>query len=215
MPEIIPSILVNTLDEVKEKIAHVENYVNWVQLDVADGDFAPSVSWGDPRELKYYDPGVFIEAHLMITKPEKVIDDWIKSGVKRIYYHWEATSVHEEIIGKIKEAKLEAGVALLQDTPIDVIAPVADTLDAVLLFSGTLGFYGGQFNEDVMLPRIKALHERWPALTIEVDGGMNPDTAPKAVVAGAELIISGSYIWNSDNKQQAIEELRRVVSGAQ
>lgn len=211
MIEIIPSILAKDFDEVKEKIKIVEDYTTWVQLDVADGDFAPNVSWGDPVALKYYDPGVFIEAHLMVAEPEKVIEDWVKSGVKRIYFHYEATSQHEEIIATIKKSKLEVGIALLPETPLNVIDPFVDSLDAVLLFAGNLGFYGGEFNEEATLTKISALRKAEPDIIIEVDGGMNPKTAKKVVEAGANAIVSGSYIFESKDIKKAIEELRNIA----
>jgi len=211
MIEIIPSIIAKDFGELKERIEKIEDYVKWTQLDISDGDFAPNRTWNDPVQLKYYDPGVFMEAHLMIQEPEKVIDEWIESGVKRIYFHYEATSVHQELIDKIKEAKLEAGVAILQETPLSLISSLRN-LDVVLLFSGSLGFYGGEFNTDDILPRISTLRDKYPGLKIEIDGGMNPRTAKQAVDAGANLIISGSYIFDSGNIKGAIEELKNATN---
>lgn len=235
--EIIPAILVNSFQEFRQKAETVENYVNWVQLDVADGDFAPSTAWGDPVALHDYDPGVFIETHLMVAEPERVIDDWLTgraeekdSGVKRFYFHYEATAKHKEVIQKIKEAGKEAGIAILPDTPLsniklldELVDPVrsregpqrASTsygVDAVLIFSGDLGYYGGGFREEPTLSKIRALRQTHPHLTIEVDGGMNPETAPKAVQAGANAIVSGSYIWNSEDPKKAIDKLRSAIS---
>lgn len=211
MAEIIPAILAKDFDEVKEKIKLVEDYARWVQLDVADGDFAPNITWGDPRQLKYYDPGVLMEVHLMISKPESVIRDWVKSGVKRIYFHYEATSQHEEIISIIKKNKLEAGIAILPDTPLDVVLPIIKLVDAVLIFSGSLGFYGGAFNEKTTLTKISALRKAEPDIIIEVDGGMNPETAKKVVEAGANAIVAGSYIFESKDAKKAIEELKSIT----
>lgn len=208
MIEIIPAILVKTFQEFTQKVDAVEDYVKWVQLDVADGDFAPNVTWGDPVALHDYDPGVFIEVHLMMAKPEKVIDQWLKSGAKRIYFHWEATTQHEEIIAKLKKNKIEAGIALLPETPLENINLIDELVDAVLLFSGSLGFYGGKFNEEATLAKLSVLSQAHPHIIIEVDGGMNPKTAKKVVKAGANAIVSGGYIWKSDDPSQAIKELQ-------
>lgn len=210
MTEIIPSIIAKDFGELRERVEEVENYVKWVQLDVSDGDFAPNPTWNDPIQLKYYDPGVFMEAHLMIAKPEKDIAKWIDSGVKRIYFHYEATSARQEIIDKIKNAKLEAGIALLPETPVSVIDSLKN-LDAVLLFSGKLGFYGGKFDSDKISPRIRALRDKYPSIKIEIDGGMNTNTVKDAVRAGANLIISGSYIFESKDVQKAIEKLKETA----
>lgn len=217
--EIIPSILVNTFKEFDEKIKAVEPYTKWVQLDVADGDFAPNRTWGDPVQLHNYDTGVLMEAHLMVSEPENIINDWLTgrseekdSGVSRIYFHYEATSKHEEIIKKIKNAGVEAGIALLPETPLAVISEFEKQLNAVLLFSGSLGFYGGKFNENATLAKISTLRERNKDVTIEIDGGANPEVAKKAIEAGANAVVSGSYIWNSGNVSGAIEELKEAVN---
>lgn len=210
MVEIIPAILAKDFDEVREKIDSVENYVSWVQIDVADGDFAPNLTWGDPIALKYYDPGVFMEVHLMISRPESVISDWVKSGAKRIYFHYEATSQYEEIVSCIKKNKIEAGIALLPETPLSNIDSIVKSLDAVLIFSGSLGFYGGDFNEEATLTKISALRKAQPDIIIEVDGGMNPKTAKKVVEAGADAVVAGSYIFGSKDIKKAIEELKKI-----
>lgn len=212
MTEIIPSILVKTFKEFKEKVEAVEPYVKWVQLDVSDGDFAPNKTWGDAVQLHDYDPGVFIEVHLMVAEPERQIDEWIRSGAKRIYFHYEATSQHEAIISKLKENNIEAGIALLAETPLSIIKLFDELLDAVLLFSGNLGFYGGEFNEEVTLNKITTLRQAHPDIIIGVDGGMNPKTARKVVEAGANAIVAGSYIFGSEDVKGAIEKLNEAVS---
>jgi len=217
--EIIPSILVNTFGEFDEKIKEVEPYTKWVQLDVADGDFAPNRTWGDPVQLHNYDAGVLIEAHLMVASPERAIDLWLTgnseerdSGISRIYFHYEATAQHKEIIKKIKDAGVEVGIALLSETPLTVIYEFEKELDAILLFAGSLGFYGGKFNEEVTLSKISTLRERNRDVIIEIDGGMNPDTAQKVVEAGANVIVSGSYIWqHKKGVEKAIKELEESV----
>ena len=87
MIEIIPAILEKDFSEIKKKIRLVEQYVTCVQLDIMDGNFVPNATWNNPGELKYYDPGVFMEAHLMISKPEEYVEQWIDGGIKRILFH--------------------------------------------------------------------------------------------------------------------------------
>lgn len=219
--EIIPAILVDSFEEFEKKMRVVEQRVNWVQLDVSDGDFAPAFAWGDPVALHDYDAGCFIEAHLMVEGPEAIIDNWITgrseekdSGVSRIFFHYESTSAHQEIIDKIKEAEKEVGMAILPETPLSALNDLPSKLDAILIFSGNLGFYGGDFAEyeKITLEKISTLRSEYPSLTIEVDGGMDPQTARKVVDAGANAVVSGGYIWGSKDPLQAIEELERSVS---
>ena len=219
MVEIIPSILVNSFEEFDEKVRAVEPYTKWVQLDVVDGDFAPNKTWGDPVALHDYDVGVLIEAHLMVAEPEMVIEDWITgrseekdSGIGRIYFHYEATRAHKEIIKKIKDAGKEAGIALLSETPISVISEFEKELDAIMLFGGSLGFYGGKFNGEATLTKISILRKSNPNVIIEIDGGMNPQTAKKVVDAGASAIVSGNYIWeHKKGVEEAISELQKAT----
>ncbi|MDX1535604.1 MAG: ribulose-phosphate 3-epimerase [Candidatus Spechtbacterales bacterium] len=219
--EIIPAILVDSFEEFQKKIRKVEQRVNWVQLDVSDGDFAPAFAWGDPVQIHDYDAGCFIEVHLMVQNPEKIIDDWLTgrseekdSGVQRIYFHYESTDAHEEIVKRIKESGKEVGIAILPDTPISVLDDLLEKLDSVLIFSGNLGFYGGKFsdNEKTTIDKISTLRSNYPNLIIEVDGGMNPETAPKVVDVGANLIVSGGYIWKSKDALSAIKNLEESIS---
>lgn len=221
-PEIIPAILTNSFEDFDKKIRAVEQYVKWVHLDVADGDFAPNQTWGDPVQIHDYEPGVFIEAHLMIEEPEVVIEDWLTgrseerdSGIQRIYFHYEATSEHEMVIEKIRSFDTEVGLAVLPQTSLSVIGELFTKVDAVLLFSGTLGFYGGaegwEKNEQSTLSKIAQLRQHHPKLFIAVDGGMNPDNAKKAVKAGANGIIAGGYIFNNENPAQAVEKLQEAI----
>ena len=212
MVEIIPAILTKDFKDFKSKVEAVEQFTKWVQLDVSDGDFAPSRTWNDPAKLRYYDPGVFVEVHLMVAEPESVIREWARSGAKRIYFHYEATTRHEELIAILNAAGVEAGVALLPETPLSTIKLFDELLDAVLLFSGSLGFYGGTFNEEATLPKITSLRQAHPELIIEIDGGMNPETASKAVDAGANAIVSGGFIFGSTDVQAAIAELKEAVN---
>lgn len=215
--EIIPSILVNTFEEFDKKIRAVGPYVKCVQLDVSDGYFAPNKTWGDPARLRDYETKVLIEAHLMVSEPEKVIGEWLAVGrVGRVYFHYEATSQHEEIVKKIKDARKKVGVGLLLETPITVLEGFTEDLDAVLLFDGALGFYGGKFDEEKLLPKINALRKSNPNVIIEIDGGMNPQTAKKVVEAGANAIVSGSYIWkHKKGVREAIEALKSAVTSNQ
>ena len=206
MAEIIPAILTDSFEDAQQKVRSVAPVVRWVQLDVSDGIFTPNATWGEPEQVRELG-NVRVEAHLMVEKPEEILPLWLTSGVGRIFIHYEATQEHERCITMIKEAGIEAGIALLPQTSADVVAPFAQTLDAVLVFSGSLGSYGGVFNGDDTLSKISTLRRHYPDLTIEVDGGMNPESARAVVEAGADAIVSGGFIFGNKNPQEAIEEL--------
>jgi len=111
MIEIIPAIIAKSFKELKEKVDLVGPYVKWVQLDIMDSSFVPNFTWNTPSDLKYYDPGVFMEAHLMISEPEKYIGRWIDAGVKRIIFHIEATSDPHAAIRACREKHIDVASA--------------------------------------------------------------------------------------------------------
>lgn len=214
MPEVIPAILAKTYQEVEEKIRKVEPYVRWVQIDVVDGIFAPNITWSNPEELDASKFSVNIEADLMIAEPEKYIAEWISAGVKRILVHIEALDNKEKITElsiKTRQAEVEFGLSLNPETQIERVIPFISLVNAVLLLGVRPGF-GGQRFEDKVLDKIAVLRSKFPALLIEVDGGINLDTGKKCVEAGADVLVAGSYIFGSGNVKMAIEELRKTVS---
>ncbi len=210
--EIIPAILARDEEDLMEKVISVSSFVNWVQVDVTDGLFTDNKTWGDPDTIRNYIEGVFFEVHLMVREPEKVIEQWAKSGAKRIYIHYESTIQHTAVLTILKSFGIEAGIALLPDTSVDVLGMFDDLLDAALIFSGKLGNYGGEFLREPSLSKISTLRERRPDIIIEVDGGITPDSARLVCEAGANAIVSGGFIYNSDNIEESINKIRKSVN---
>ncbi len=213
MIEIIPSIIARNFEDFCAKVQKVSPYVSWAHLDVADGVFAPNKTWGEPKEISRCESPASLEAHLMVENPEDVLDAWLSSGAKRIIYHFESTEAHQKIIRTCKELNISVFVALREETSADLLQGIAKDLDGVLLFSGNIGFYGSTFEPNVVLPKIHRLHADFPKLIIEIDGGMNPQTAPLVVKAGATQIVAGSYIFGSEDVAEAIERLKEAVGG--
>jgi len=213
MIEIIPTIIPKDVEKIEEKVKLVEPYVEWVQLDIMDGEFVNNTTWpytagkNNPSDLKNLKTNLNLEAHLMINNPEQVIDQWINSGVKRIIFHYESTNKHKEIIEKIKEAGLETGLAINPETSIEVIDKFIENLDLILIMTVNPGFGGQDFlNESV--DKIKQLREKYKDVNIEVDGGINLETAQLVIKAGANILISGSAIFKSNNIKQTIWTLK-------
>ena len=222
--EIIPTILVKNFKEVKESIKKVENYVDWVQLDIMDGVFVNNETWpyseGKISDLKKVYPvrkatssnGVKLEAHLMVQKPEDVIDDWLEV-VDRVIIHFESKITNRELgirelIKKVHKKGKEVGMALNPETHTAAVMPFLKDLDLVLLMTVQPG-WGGQELKDWILTKIAALRKVWPDGNIEVDGGINDKNIKKVVKAGANLICVGTYIFKSNNIEQAIKNLRK------
>jgi len=206
MIEIIPTILVKSFKEVKEKIRKVENYVKWVQLDIMDGVFVDKISWRNPQDLKGFETKVKLEAHLMIEKPEQVIDDWLEN-VDRVIIHYEASDNIEDLIKKVKNKGKQIGLAVNPETNIEVVNPFLKDLDLVLCMTVQPG-RGGQEFKDEVLSKIETLRRSWPNGNIEVDGGINPETSKKTINAGANLICAGTYIFESKDIENAIRRLK-------
>ena len=210
MVEIIPAIIAKSFMEVREMVGMVEQNVRWVQLDIMDNNFVPNLTWNNPDDLKSYNPGVFLEAHLMISDPEKYVDRWISGGVKRIVFHFEATENPHEIIQICRQRNTDVGIALNPETDTEVLKPFDELVDMVLMLGVTPGFGGQKFKPKV-LEKVKQLRGRNSHLTIGIDGGMNPRTAKKAVEAGANIIVTGSYIFGSNNAEKAINDMKESV----
>jgi len=210
MAEIIPSILVKTKKELLEKILAVEPLVERAHIDIADGIFVPNVTIGGPAELQSIETSLKVEIHLMVSKPENHIIHWSDAPVDRIIFHIEATQNTNKVIEMIKEADREIGIALNPETPISRISQYIDHIDFVHFMTVEPGFYGGKFVDSV-LDKISDFHYFYPDKPIIVDGGVDLETAPKLIQAGADILISGSYIWNSNDIERAIEQLNQAV----
>ena len=210
MVEIIPSILVKTKEEFLNKILTVESLTERVHLDVADGIFVPNMTISGFEEIESIETNLKVEAHLMVSKPENHIIRWLETLVDSITFHIEATQKAQEIIEKAKEADRRVGIALNPETSISALAAFIDQIDFVHFMTVEPGFYGGEFVESV-LDKVSDFYYFYPDKPIIVDGGINPERASKAVQAGANTLIVGSYIWNSKDVAQAIEEIKKNV----
>ena len=211
MVQIIPAILTATAHDAQRKAQHIAGLVDWVQLDVVDGVFTQPITWNEPDKVQEYIQGVKIEVHLMVQNPEYIIDQWVQSGVQRIYIHYESTQQHADVLQKIKSAGVESGVALLPHTPASVINDIIEYTDAVLVFSGTLGQYGGIFQSEPTLSNIQTLRKTHPQLFIEVDGGVNDTNAKQCTDAGADGLVMGSYIFKSNDIAGVISNIRAII----
>jgi ribulose-phosphate 3-epimerase len=204
--KIAPSILSADFGRLNEEIASIEPYSDMLHVDVMDGHFVPNITIGAPvvRCLKTKLP---LDCHLMIEKPEAYIEDFVKAGAASITVHQEACKHLHRVLQQIKSFKVKAAVSINPATPLEMIAEVLDDLDMVLIMSVNPGFGGQQFI-DSAIGKIIALRELAPKIDIQVDGGINAETARMCREAGANILVAGSYIFGAKDRQKVIEALR-------
>lgn len=204
--KIAPSILSADFGKLNEEIASVEPYVELLHVDVMDGHFVPNITIGAPV-VKCIKTKLPMDLHLMIEHPEKYVEDFAKAGAASITVHQETCKDLHKVLRQIKSLGVKAAVSINPETPFEKIKGVLDEVDMVLIMSVHPGFGGQKFIETA-LDKIKELRKMKPDLDIEVDGGINAETAKKCVEAGANILVAGSYIFGAKDRRQAIESLR-------
>lgn len=180
--------------------------VKWLHLDVMDGDFVPSISFGMPviKSLRKQS-SLFFDVHMMVTEPVRYIDDMAAAGADMITVHVEACKHLHRTVQAIKAKGLKAGVVLNPATPLNMLDYILEDVDMVLLMSVNPGF-GGQKYIPTMTPKIQALKkmvdERGLEIDIEVDGGVTPENVREILNAGANVIVAGSAVFGGNITEQ-------------
>ncbi|XTR37361.1 ribulose-phosphate 3-epimerase [Paraclostridium tenue] len=217
MIKIAPSILSADFARLLEDVKKVENAgCEYLHIDVMDGHFVPNITLG-PNVVKSLrkDVKMVFDAHLMIENPDNYIKDFVDAGCDIIVVHEEACTHLHRTIQNIKSHKVKAGVALNPATPIENIKYVLKDLDMVLIMTVNPGF-GGQSFIDGMVDKIKEvkslIDEQGLNVDIQVDGGIKPSNVDKVVKAGANVIVAGSAIFNSDDIEATVKEFRLNAS---
>lgn len=207
MTEIIPSINVPTFSEVQERIKKIEPYVSWCHLDVTDGVFSKHPTWRNPADLQWLETSINIEVHLMAEHPEKIIDQWIVKPVKRVIIHLEAVQEVDNIIDRCRKAGIECGLAIRPDTSWEFFMPWMGKVDLFQILAVNPGPTGQEMAENTV-DKIAHLRMSCPSCIIEVDGGINKETAQKTRAAGADILVSAGYIFSDPDMRKAIKELQ-------
>lgn len=207
-----PSILAGDHANLRSSLAIVEQKgLKWIHLDIMDGHFVPNLSFG-PQTVKALRPDskLFFDVHLMLDNPHLYVDAFLDAGSDQITIHVEPEYPVHETLEKIKAAGCKCGVVLNPDTPIEDAMPFLEICDIVLLMTVQPGFGGQSFRQDV-LPKMTALNELRASknlnFRIEVDGGIDLETAPLCAERGVDTFVAGTAFFKAEDKPAFIKAI--------
>ena len=206
MVEIAPSMLGADFGNMRSAAKLVAPESGYLHMDVMDGHFVPNLTMGSDlvKSLKGIAP---LDVHLMITDPCDFIDDFSEAGAEIISVHIEANNP-SRALDLIKEKNIKAGIALNPSTPEDAIDSVVAKADMILVMSVEPGYCGQSFHE-ASVERVKNYKEKYPDKLIEVDGGVSTDNSHLLIEAGADILVAGSAVFNSENPIDTITQMKQ------
>jgi len=207
--KIVPAILTDDTDALISMVNQAKSFTDWVQIDIMDGQFVPSLSI-TPEELANIKPDISWEAHLMVNEPGKVLHLFKNAGAKRILFHYEATEDHTGVINTARALQLEVGIAVNPQTPVDVLDTLAGSIDSVLFMTVNPGYYGAKFIPEV-LDKVRKFRARWNKMEIGIDGGAKEENLKLIIESGANSICVGSAIFLSSNPSESYCHLTEVA----
>lgn len=212
---ISPSLLAADFTDLRHEVEMInKSDADWLHLDIMDGTFVPNISFGFPvidAVAKICKKP--LDVHFMIEHPERYVQRTAKTGAMMMNVHYEACVHLHRTVQEIHDAGMKAGVTLNPSTPVCLLGDILNDVDMVLLMSVNPGFGGQKFIEGT-IDKLRALREmvdrKNSRALIQIDGGVQAETAPRLVEAGADVLVSGSYVFKAADPIQTIHDLRSL-----
>ena len=208
MANLSPSLLACNFFELEKNLDILKNNgIKYLHLDVMDGNFVPNISFGPAviKQIREKYPEFILDCHLMVNKPENIIDDMLNAGADIITFHPEATFHPHRIIQTVHKAGKKCGLALNPSTSLECCEYIIDDLDIILVMSVNPGFGGQSFIESQhskIKDARKMIEKSQKDIILEVDGGVKTSNVDKVLESGANLIVSGSDVFNQNIESQ-------------